>query len=175
MRPQTVPSLTRRRSRGYVVVEGMGRGLAMPARPYAAARTPQAPQLSGGAARKYGPRGLHFATLDRPTVLEYEAARPATDTADHPFQSDEAGRAVLALGQQVLQRRLALDVAAEDVGHAGAGELQPSAGLAVGLLIPRLRLERTRRVCAHPASSLSIQSCHRRPLGHTAGSGHKRS
>ncbi len=85
-------------------------------------------------------------------MLENEAAGSIREPADHAFQADEAGGAIIAVHHEVLQGPLSFDVSAERLGHARPGELRCVVALVEGLLIPGLHLERGRGTSAHVCS-----------------------
>ena len=65
-------------------------------------------------------------------MLEYKVATPVPDAADQPLEPDEAGRAVVAISHQILQRPLAFNISFVHLCHAGPSQLGGSRQFAKG-------------------------------------------
>src|SRR6266513_3673636 len=57
----------------------------------------QREQVSGSRARNNNQCSCRYALLERPAVLKHEAPRATANAAHHSLQTDEAGRAVIAV------------------------------------------------------------------------------
>src|ERR1051326_2782686 len=94
-------------------------------------------------------RFLRVAVLEHASSLHNEAAAPAADLSDDALESDEGCRTVAPIHHEVLDVRVARDVAGIALGDARTRELRLARAFMVRLLVPTLDRESGIRLLFH--------------------------